>query len=86
MKIRPLLFTALFFSSVNLFQTKSEDLFEDYQSQKDCNWENANYKTVNKDAEESRFCIDNKNNIYSFTGEISPNWKGITISGLGQIL
>ena len=85
MKIKNLLFTTLFFSSINLLQTKSEDLFEDFQSQKDCNWENANYKTINNDAEESRFCIDNKNNIYRLTGDIGPNWTGVTISGLGPI-
>ena len=85
MKIKNLLFTILFFSSINLLQTKSEDLFEDFQSQKYCNWENANYKTINNDAEESRFCIDNKNNIYRLTGDIGPNWTGVTISGLGPI-
>ena len=60
MKIKNLLFTTLFFSSINLLQTKSEDLFEDFQSQKDCNWENANYKTINKKI------IEEKNYRYKY--------------------
>ena len=86
MKFKNILISALFFCSLNLSETKSDDLSEDFKSQQDCSWVNAAYKTVTDKGEITRYCIDNQSNIYMLIGARQPNWTGVTISGLGPQL
>ena len=46
MQIKNIFLSALFLSFIGVSQTKSEDLFESYQSQKGCTWEDSQYKWV----------------------------------------
>ena len=66
MQIKNILISALFLSVLGASQTKSEDLFETYQSQQGCSWENSQYKYVDRiSSTESRKCIDSQGNIFS---------------------
>ncbi len=86
MKIIKLIFLVILFSNISTAKTNAEDLFEEYQSQKDCTKENAEYRYIhNSEAKEDRYCIDNQKNIYLFVDDVKKNWTGITISGLGAI-
>ena len=73
MKIKNILISALFLSVIGISETKSEDLFESYQSQKGCNWQDSQYKWVDAiTSTESRKCIDSQGNIFSITRSL-PN-------------
>ncbi len=73
MQIKNILISTLFLSVVGALQTKSEDLFETYQSQQGCSWENSQYKYVDGvSSTESRKCIDSQGNIFSISRSL-PN-------------
>ena len=73
MQIKNIILSALFLSVLGVAQTKSEDLFESYQSQKGCTWQESQYKWVDAiTSTESRKCIDSKGNIFSIIRSL-PN-------------
>ena len=73
MQIKNIIISALFLSVLGVAQTKSEDLFESYQSQKGCTWQESQYKWVDAiTSTESRKCIDSKGNIFSIIRSL-PN-------------
>ena len=73
MQIKNIFLSALFLSFIGVSQTKSEDLFESYQSQKGCTWEDSQYKWVDAiTSTESRKGIDSQGNIFSIIRSL-PN-------------
>ena len=86
MKIKNLLLYLSFLTTLNVIQTKAEDLSEEYKTQQDCSWENAAYVFVNYKGEANRFCIDNKSNIYQIIEKGRRGaFSGINLSALGPI-
>ena len=84
MNKRNLFLYFIFFINLNLIQTRAEDLSEEYKTQQDCSWEKAAYKFVSNTAEEDRFCIDNKSNIYQIMNKGRRGiFSGMDISAFG---
>ena len=82
MKIKNLLLYLSFLTTLNVIQTKAEDLSEEYKTQQDCSWNNTVYKFVNYQTKggslgtvERGYCIDKKSNIYEINGN-SKYWLG----------
>ena len=84
MKIKNLFLYLSFLTTLNVIQTKAEDLSEEYKTQQDCTWEKSDYKFVTNKGEQNRFCIDNKSNIYQiFEKGRRGTFSGIDLSALG---
>ena len=85
MKFKNIFLYLLFFTNFHFIEARTEDLSDDYKSQRECTYANAAYMNVSDKGEVNRYCIDNQSNVYQILGKQKPNWTGVTISGLGPI-